>query len=157
LEHHWNNDVSRTRNSPRTKAKAFDYSNIEEQNLRVVKSKPWNDFNESKVPLLSDHDVAKKRRVSNRVEPGNAFQKIPRKDHKLSNVFYQSELQAQLHQNKFVKPVKAPNTHQSLKNKTDPKKEIYAGRPIFGSAQGGNHVQNVNAGRNRIFYSSHVF
>ena len=156
LEHHWNNDIERARNSPSSRAKAFDYSNIEEQNKPVHKSKRWQEFNESKVPMLSDYDAVKQRKVGKRVELGDPLHYVPKKDHTINNVFLQSELQNQLQGSKNVK-TNLPNTHQSIKNRVDPKKEMFAGRPLFNNIQSSGHVQNVNAGRNRNFYSSHIF
>jgi len=155
LEHHWNNDIERKVNSPKSKASAFDYSNIEEQNLPVVKPNRWYDGIESRVPLLSDHNASKKRMKSKRIEPGNSLKKVPRKNHALSNVFNQSDLQAQLETNKEQN--KAPLTHKSLNKRGNQEKNLYAGRPIFGGNQPGSHIANGNAGRSRDFYSSFIF
>lgn len=156
MEHHWNNDIQRARNTPKSKAQAYDYSNIEEQNIPVQKSQKWNANNESRVPLLSDHAVAKRRNMSKIFDSGDIFPSVAKRDHTMNRVFHQSMLQSQLHQDKFVKPVKTPLSHQSF-GKVDSKKERFAGRPIFGGSAGGSHVQNGNAGRNRDFYSSSVF
>jgi hypothetical protein len=67
LEHHWNNDVGRIRNDPESKAKAYDYSNIEEQNLPVHKVKRWMEDTESKIPMLTDHESAVKRKRGRKV------------------------------------------------------------------------------------------
>ena len=89
------------------------------------------------------------------IETGDALQTLPKKDRLLSNIFLQSDLQNQLGKS-IVKIEKAPNSHKSLNQKVDPKKQLFAGRPLFESSNV-NHVQNVNAGRNRIFYTSNVF
>lgn len=74
LEHHWNNDIARVRNSPRSKANAFDYSNIEEQNLPVHKPKRWMEGVESRIPVLADHKNAMKRKVGRKVDIGEPLQ-----------------------------------------------------------------------------------
>lgn len=157
LEHHWNNDIERKRDSPKAKAQAFDYSNVEQQNLPITKSKRFYDYIESKVPLLSDHEKAKERKRGRIIETGSSFQNVPRKDHFINNIFLQSSLQEQLQNGKNVNTDKAPFSHHKLNEKIDPKNQMYAGRPIFGQQNANNHIQNASAGRNRIFYSSHIF
>lgn len=157
LEHHWNNDIERQRDNPQTKAKAFDYSNIEEQNKPVHKSKQWQAYNESKIPLLSDHEKIRQRQKGTFKETGDAFDQVPKKNHNINNIFQRSHLQEMLHQDKHIKKNDIPYTHQSFQKKTDPRSSQFAGRPLWGNTPGSSHVQNVNAGRNRIFYSSNIF
>ncbi|CAI2364138.1 unnamed protein product [Moneuplotes crassus] len=154
LEHHWNNDITRKLNSPKSKAKNYDFSNIEEQNLPVRKIEKWYENTESQIPLLTDNPASKKRKIGKRVEVGNSLKDVPKKDHSIHNIFLQSELQAQLERSK--KQQKAPLTHKSLAQKTDIK-TMYAGRPIFGGHQPGNHHENANMGRARDFHSSNIF
>jgi hypothetical protein len=131
LEHHWNNDIERKVNSQQAKAQAYDYSNIEEQNLPVHKSKQFYDFQDSKVPLLSDHAKALARRKGTMVETGNSFQNVPKKDHQLNNIFLQSELQGQLNaKNKNLNRQKPPHSHQSLSKKHDFKND-YASKHLL--------------------------
>ena len=89
------------------------------------------------------------------IDTGDALHSLPKKYHVLTNIFLQSDLQGQL-EKLPVKPNRAPNSHQSLNQKVDPKKQLFAGRPIF-DYKNSNHAQNINAGRNRIFYTSNVF
>lgn len=117
LEHHWNNDIERARNDPTSKARAFDYNNIEEQNLPIHKSKKWNDNVESRIPLLSDHELAKQRNRSKRIEIGTGLENIQKKNHVLNNIFQQSLLQQQLSNTKSQQNLKAPLSHQSLQSK----------------------------------------
>lgn len=155
LEHHWNNNIARDNNIP------FDYSNVEEQNLPIKKSQPFYDFLESKVPMLSDHDKAIARKQNKMFETGDALQSVPKKDHHLNNIFLQSHLQNSLQSsNKNLNRDHAPYSHQSLnaKEKVKSNKFDYSGgRPLFGIKPSNTHVQNVNAGRQRTFYESHVF
>lgn len=81
------------------------------------------------------------------------FANVPKKDHYIHNVFLQSNLQDRLEDHKEKK--KAPWSHNSY-NKTEKEKNyMVEGRPLFEGK--GNHVQNINSGRARIFYSSNVF
>ena len=160
LEHHWNNDIERILNTPYAKEKAYDYSNVEEQNIPITKSQKFYDFNESKVPLLSDYEKVQARKKGKMFESGDALQNIPKKNHQLHNVFLQSHLQNQLNPNaKNRGKPKAPNSHHTLNNKEQYNKPTnYAGgRPLFNIAPSNSHMQNISAGRQRTFYSSHVF
>lgn len=84
---------------------------------------------------------------------GDAFETVPKKDHYLNNVFLQSNLQERLGESQTKE--KAPWSHDSLNKNQKPKNYMVEGRPLFGGQ--GNHVQNINSGRSRIFYSSNVF
>lgn len=155
LEHHWNNDIARARNSPRSKANAFDYSNIEEQNLPVHKPKRWMEGVESRIPMLADHENAMKRKVGRKVDIEEFFQNRSRFNYKINNSFIQNEHQKGL----APKNPDLSKSHTNIHNidKTaNTKKEIFAGRPIFGY-QTGNHMHNISNGRNRMFHTSNVF
>lgn len=84
---------------------------------------------------------------------GDAFAKVPKKDHFINNVFLQSSLQDRLEDQK--KKEKAPWSHNSYNKNEKPKNYMVEGRPLFGGH--GNHVQNISSGRDRIFYSSNIF
>ena len=124
--------------------------------MPVNKNNLWHENIESRVPLLSDHQQSKKRMKGKRIEPGDSLQKVPHKNTALTNVFLQSDMQNQLRRGKNFKSFQAPLTHKSLGKKVETK-DIYAGRPIFGGNQPGNHVQNGQAGRARDFHSSFIF
>ena len=87
------------------------------------------------------------------VETGDGLQALPKKDRQLNNIFLQSDLQARLETQLSQK--KAPWSHDILNKNEKPKKYMVEGRPLFEGA--GSHVQNINQGRSRIFYSSNVF
>lgn len=86
-------------------------------------------------------------------EPGDSLASVPKKDHYLNNVFLQSHLQDRLEEQNQKQ--KAPWSHNTLNKNEKPKKYMVEGRPLFEGK--GSHVQNINSGRSRIFYTSNVF
>lgn len=82
-------------------------------------------------------------------ETGDAFTYVPKKDRHLNNVFLQHTEQDKKTQKK------APWSHNTLNKNEKAKKYMIEGRPLFEGH--GGHVQNISAGRDRIFYSSNVF
>lgn len=82
-------------------------------------------------------------------ETGDSFATLPKKDRQLNNVFLQSQYQER------IEKKKAPWSHNALNKNQKAKKYDIQGRPLFEGL--GNHVQNITAGRSRIFYSSNVF
>lgn len=51
---------------------------------------------------------------------------------------------------------KSQTNINNIDKKANTKKEIFAGRPIFGY-QTGSHIHNISNGRNRMFHTSNVF
>lgn len=87
------------------------------------------------------------------LETGDALEPLPKKDRQLNNIFLQSDLQSRLESKLGQK--KAPWSHDILNKNEKPKKYMVEGRPLFEGV--GSHVQNISAGRSKIFYSSNVF
>ena len=123
------------------KSQAFDKTN----------SHHWtHEPNEKSVSVIdSAKTKAKVPPPKAPLETGDALAKVPKKDHELNNVFLQSNLQHQ----KLKK--RAPWSHDTFNKHGKPKNYEIEGRPLFEGQ--GNHVQNISAGRSRIFYSSNVF
>lgn len=118
LEHHWNNDILRKLNSPKTKARNYDFSNIEEQNLPVHKGQRWHDNAESRIPMLTDTAICKKRVVGKRIEEGNQLSRIQKKKKSVNNIFEQSG--SKVHnprpKNRYEAPINPSAKGKKLKN-----------------------------------------
>ena len=87
------------------------------------------------------------------IEKHDEFEKVPKKDHFIHNIFLQSHIQDKMEEQ--MKKDKAPWSHDSFNKNGKPKNYMVEGRPLFDGQ--GSHVKNVNAGRARTFYSSNVF
>lgn len=141
LRNHWDE-----RMVPNSKTKAVEKTN----------SHQWNHQPSEKPVSVIDTQKTKKKVEPPKLpaEVGDTFKAVPKKDHFLNNVFLQSHLQERLEEESKPKN-KAPWSHNTLNKNEKEKKYMVEGRPLFEGK--GNHVQNINSGRARIFYSSNVF
>ena len=108
---------------------------------------------EQKSVVDSIRSKGKPKKMPNIIDYGDDFASVPKKDHQIHNIFLQSNLQDRLQDQKSKG--KAPWSHSTFNKQEKEKNYMVEGRPLFEGQ--GNHVQNINSGRNRIFYSSNVF
>jgi hypothetical protein len=122
----------------------------------VVKTNSHQWGHEPSNKLLSVVDTIKsKGRPKNYpqiVELCDEFAKLPKKDHTINNIFLQSNLQERFEKQNNGR---APLSHSTFNKAVKEKAYEIEGRPRFEGI--GNHVQNINAGRARTFYSSNIF
>lgn len=113
-------------------------------------SHQWTHENRNKLKseIDSQKTKGKGKPAQKQPETGDSFQSVPKKDHQINNVFLQHSEQEER------KKKQAPWSHGTF-NKMEKPKKYEIGRPLFEGV--GSHVSNINAGRDRIFYSSNIF
>jgi hypothetical protein len=126
-------------------------SNYKTQNFEKTNNHQWTHEPSAKSVSLIDAQKTKGKSAAPKlpVETGDAFTYVPKKDRQLNNIFLQD------HEQSRATNKKAPWSHNTLNKNEKSKKYMIEGRPLFEGA--GGHVQNISAGRDRIFYSSNIF
>jgi hypothetical protein len=135
----------------------WDERLVEDRKIQAVfktNSHQWG--HEQSNTLLSVVDSIKsKGRPKNYpqiVENCDEFAKLPKKDRTINNIFLQSNLQERFEKQNNGR---APLSHNTFNKAVKEKAYEIEGRPRFEGR--GNHVENINAGRARTFYSSNIF
>lgn len=118
-------------------------------------SHQWTHEPNNNLPSVVDSikSKGKPKNYPNIVELCDEFAKLPKKDRTINNIFLQSNLQDRLEEHKSKG--RAPLSHNTFNKAVKEKAYEITGRPLFEGR--GSHVQNINAGRARTFYSSNIF